>query len=108
MGTPALPQRLHGKKLKIQSDPGAKTYSRKKTEKRKNPSGGKSAWLRSGDLYESLDDLKRRRPLVQPNSNFMRQLVKWENDVSKTDIEDYNPYDFFSYQVCWPNSGPGL
>ena len=50
-------------------------------------------------MYESLDDLKRLRPLVQPNSNFMRQLVKWESDVSKTNIEPYNPYDFFSYQV---------
>ena len=60
----------------------------------------KNSWnLNSKDLYESLDDLKRLRPLVQPNSNFMRQLVKWESDVSKTNIEPYNPYDFFSYQV---------
>ena len=76
---------------------------RKKDERRKagpSATSGKTSWkLNSKDLYESLDDLKRLRPLVQPNSNFMRQLVKWEADVSKTDLEPYNPYDFFSYQV---------
>jgi hypothetical protein len=74
-------------------------FCRKKAEKRKNPPTKNNWTFRSADLYESLDDLKRRRPLVQPNSNFMRQLVKWEQDNSKKDIEPYNPYDFFSYQV---------
>ena len=72
---------------------------RKKTKKLSAPPVKNSWNLNSKDLYESLDDLKRLRPLVQPNSNFMRQLVKWESDVSKTNIEPYNPYDFFSYQV---------
>ena len=71
-------------------------------DKRNNSNNvpSKPGWGRSMDLYESLDDLKRLRPLVQPNSNFLRQLTKWETDVSKNDVQDYNPYDFFSYQVA--------
>ena len=65
-------------------------------DKRNNSNNvpSKPGWGRSMDLYESL------RPLVQPNSNFLRQLTKWETDVSKNDVQDYNPYDFFSYQVA--------
>ena len=33
------------------------------------------------DLKESLDHLKKRRPIAQPNFGFMQQLIKFEFDI---------------------------